>query len=875
MLTCSTSLRRELRLHFFNQPLSLPWTCSSLPCPILTATTFVRNHATLGSIQLGHHRRLLYKALLKKQPVDVPKLKKPGLTAERFSRDADAREQNRTQRLTDSARANLEKAMEKESQYLVDPLKLAQSVVEKLRNSEFEAALSLVRASEKARDGMPVDNVVSWNHIMDWLMSQGSPSKAWKVYHEMKKRGHKPDSHTYTIMLRGYRDNVKKPNAVKQAVDVYNSIFAANSAVTATTIHTNAILSVCARANDIETLWAIAGRLPDHGPGAPDHITFTTILQAISAEVQARAVELSNRNKPGYNPQVLFNQAIDDARKLWVDITTKWRKGDLQLDEALVCAMGRLLMLSDDAKTHEDVLNLVQQTMNIQRFPRNLSSMKPDHTEDPEDTLNNLPDHAPSQSGVPATTFTSLMPPPNQLATSKSSIYAVPGRNTLSMLLETTTALRQLSEGKKYWELLTSPDGPYRIKPDYQNITAYLRLLRVSRSSQTVLNLLREPWSEEVQGQVMSRATFVIAMSTCLRDKKNPNVFDIANRLLDMMQGWAESTGREQAEVTGKAEAEEHQGQRLRLSPKVLTKYLELAMSTTKGLDGTSLEKTKDGDLDFERDPHKNNTLRALKRLSPHLLNVKQLIKLHLNELDAQARLGARTVRVAMLLAKRQITPYVVNEDMEELAEFLRTHISAYDKILMINERLEDDGLGPLEQGLVKECWEQKRKLSAFLGKLINPAGIPEEVQQARRQKKLDESQNKPPMDASGEDSDSEGLDLTALSQRTKFLEDVEMNQKRLTKSREEGGLSRRQKIELKKAELIRAQFPVSMLRAQEKEEKRRKMALNAKFRTGKPDDVSPFQTDTREMKGWGSGFENLARKHGQDGRSEFVHIGP
>ena len=75
--------------------------------------------------------------------------------------------------------------MGQEAKYLVDPLKLAQGIVEKLRDRKLEEALELVRASDRALDGKAVENTVSWNHIIDWLMSQESPGEAWKIYHEV------------------------------------------------------------------------------------------------------------------------------------------------------------------------------------------------------------------------------------------------------------------------------------------------------------------------------------------------------------------------------------------------------------------------------------------------------------------------------------------------------------------------------------------------------------------------------------------------------------------------------------------------------------------------------------------------------------------
>ncbi|EXJ54973.1 uncharacterized protein A1O5_12884 [Cladophialophora psammophila CBS 110553] len=852
-----------------------------------------------------------------------------------MAKDAEARERNWLQRLEPPDReAYLKKAMEKEAKYLVDPLKLAQGIVEKLRDHNLQAALELVRASDRVHNGKGVDNVVSWNHIIDWLMGQESPGEAWKVYNEMKKRGHKPDSHTYTIMLRGYRENVRKPNAVQQALSVYDSISAANSAVTPTTIHTNAIISVCARAYDIDAIWRIAGRLPERGPGAPDHVTFTTILQGLNSEAQKRAIDRGSREGPGFDPQPIFDQVIDDARKLWLDITGRWRRGELHLDEALVCAMGRLLMLSNDRSTHLDVLNLVQQTMNIGRIP-DASAMDPrDETEAPDESETTAEEDSPSSLDAPAMRAIRSNLSSKHISTVNASVYASPGNNTLSMLMETTTALRKLKLGKYYWELLTSPDGPYKIVPDHQNIMAFLRLLRVSRASRAALDLLRAPRPDEVRDKLMVRGTFVIAMSTCLRDKKNPNVFETASRIMDLMQ---ESTRDLRDDLNGTEI--EPQGQKLRFSPKVLRMYLEVAMATTKGIGAGPLEKAQNGDLDFERDPSKSHTIRALRRLGPDAVNVRQLIKSHLIELEQQAAMRGRTIRVKKLLEKRQITPYSVTENIEELVELLRTMISAIDKIILVNERLEDDGMGPLDKSILNECWLQKRKLSAFVTRMANAIVEPKGPGELRARRvdergrplvgKVSEMQEED-AGAGAEDTQTAADAMTdeefeasmdPTSPRAKVMNDIKVAQAKQAKSKEERGLSRRQKLELIKEEQVRAQFPTSVLRERQSGRMRKKETAWAGLmpRRGTSAVVTPAkapmwktrQLEIKEMRrqkreakekekharrekreaeekekharrkeretyrGWGGGFEEMLKQEGKAGRAGIVELGP
>ncbi|KAJ9620334.1 hypothetical protein H2204_012370 [Knufia peltigerae] len=839
MFTCSACLLWAFR--------SLTVDLTTTPsCSLRTTAIFRRNHATLQSIQQGHHRRLLTKTLRTEKRIKGPSWRGEPAVARASSRDAEARKNNRLRLMNNHGRTEVQQNARRELQYLSDPLKLAQTVADKLRDSKFDAALNLVRESDKGVgvSRVNIDNTVSWNHLINWLMQQRRPKDAWKIYNEMKKRGHKPDAHTYTIMLRGYRENYKQPGVVEDAIKVYNSIGAANSAVKPTIIHTNAVLNVCARALFIDSMWVIAGKLPEQGPGAPDHITFTTIMNTIHSEVRHRAVKLGASSPDReYDPQPIFEEAVNDARNLWTDIVSRWRRGLLQLDEQLVCAMGRILLLSSEPKAYEDVLNLVQQTMSIPRFAGDLTPEK--ETEDRRMLTAGATDEseevAPSSTDITLRTVQSM-----PIANIDSSIYAAAGKNTLSMLLEATTALRQIGAGKYYWQLLTSPKGPYKLEADRANIISYMRLLRVSRASQATLDLLLQPRPADVQQQLMSRGTFIIAMSTCYRDKKNPNVFSIANRIIKLMED----------SVEAKASEDENQGIWLKFAPSVLEKYLQLAMATTKGLDGEALTKTKEGDLDFERDPSKNNTFVALEKLKPEVTNVMRLIKSHVTELERLQDVKARTKSVQTLLDKRRITPYSVMESVGPMVDFLRTVIGAYDKILRVNERLEDDGMGPLDSSIIEECWSKKRRLAAFLGKVESmvdqsPPGEKTTRPASRTAAWEDEEDGNEGDDGAG----NRRLD-DHYGQRARTLKSIKAVRSKVEKKREERNLSRIQKRELVKEERIRAQFPKSVLRPNQDQGPPRKKKFELKG----------SNKEKKDYDGWGRGFQDLAKRSGRGG---------
>lgn len=739
----------------------------------------------------------------------------------------------------------------------------------------------------------------------------------------MKKRGHKPSAQTITIMLRGYMENTRTPNAVQQALTVYNSIFAPNSTVKPSIIHTNAILSVCAKGRDMGSLWSIAGRLPERGPDTADHRTYTTILTAITADARERALKLGSKeqrqppDKRSLNTDTIFEQAIEDGHRLWTEVITRWRKGDLEIDGKLTCAMGRLLMLSSKRKHHHEIFALVEQTMNLGVVAQNRevaqkevvaqtnTDSEPKNT--PQGTAQSLHEDTPNQEDLSIVSKSSSTRelPPKALSTAPKSAFALPDNNTLSMLIDTALSLRDVERGKQFWRIITSPTGPYMLAPDPGSITTYLRLLRVSRASQESLSVLKSIPHTLWKIHMAFKGVFVIAMSTCVRDKNNPNVFDTAGQIIDLMQEKAEKyeelaqsreAGVRNRRVTGT------------MSPKVLTLFLQLAMATTHGLDGQKLTKiAKSGDLDFERDARKNNALRALNRLSPETLNVKQIIKLNVAEYERQLNEKSRTPMVQRRLREQAAAP----DSTQELMEYLTTLISVYDKLLMINEQLEDEGMGPLDTKTLTDIAREKRKLSAFVGMVNNVPGM------ASRYEKIKAFLE--PQENEDEDSRTGSSDVIESSAQKEIKQEIEKEAEKQDRKNLLKGLSIRQRHEFQKELYIRSvdtlpsQHPWSASRSvhiplssisrripipqddpspgsrriqvpqgdtsyvskrvpipqdDSTPRTRRDRIHKSDFKNSK----SPY-ADLPRVEGWGGGFRELAKKEGQS-TSGLVDIG-
>ncbi|KAL8774504.1 MAG: hypothetical protein Q9209_000877 [Squamulea sp. 1 TL-2023] len=445
------------------------------------------------------------------------------------------------------------KHLSRELIYLQDPLKLAENTIALLREDDNHKALDLVRLASKQ-----TPCTVSWNHLVDYEMSKGRTQKAVKIYNEMKKRAQKPDAQTYTILLRGLSWHPHLQESLPLALKIYHSMFAENCPVKPNIIHTNAVLKVCALARDMDALWGVAAKLPPKGPGAPNNRTFTTILNAIRNIAWHNDKDLGDEE---WEEKSLRRQrAVMQGRKIWEEIIPRWRAGDMMIDEELVCAMGRLLLLGSTEQDYDDVLSLAEQVMALPRQKRRLgepqeiadttSAMAAGHAGIKE-TSQNESDQLENDEGLlESQGEDTASPPPSSVPTMDAALANVfrpkasvprlsvarPGRNTLSLLLDACINLRAVPSAQAYWGLLTDPSGPYNVDPDSENFHTYLRVLRLQRASKAASGLIADMYSGELKAmQMLQPKTFRIAFSACVRDNKNPHVMEHATQILTTM----------------------------------------------------------------------------------------------------------------------------------------------------------------------------------------------------------------------------------------------------------------------------------------------------------------------------------------------------
>lgn len=330
-----------------------------------------------------------------------------------------------------------------------------------------------------------------------------------------------PNAQTYTILFRGFANSDHPRLAVSEAVRIYHTMMTSKR-LQPNIIHMNAVLEVCGRAGDMDSLFSIVSTA-DEKLRSPDSRTYTIILNSLRPKIPTHRLP---RRKPEQeeeegepdaerDPAAAADMSVvNQAKAIWEEVITKWRKAKLIIDERLVCAMGRLLR-HGGREENDEILDLVEQTMNIPRQDKVVASLPgPARTQTAEEAVR------PVQAAVK----TQHRKGPK----SGPGVYAVPGSNTLSLILESLRATRKTTLGPKYWDMLVNE---YKVEPDKENYHSYLRLLRVGHNSTKTADVI-----QQMPASLLTPKTFRIGLSCCVRDNLNRHAFANATRVFKAMR---------------------------------------------------------------------------------------------------------------------------------------------------------------------------------------------------------------------------------------------------------------------------------------------------------------------------------------------------
>ncbi|KAH6841138.1 hypothetical protein B0I37DRAFT_393946 [Chaetomium sp. MPI-CAGE-AT-0009] len=395
-----------------------------------------------------------------------------------------------------------------------DPYHIAQSVAGMLEKERFDEALMMARMASR---NTKVE--VSWNHLIDYQLKNQRLHAAVKLYNEMKKRAQVPNAKTYTIIFRGCAQSIHPKLAVAESTRIYNFMIKAGP-LKPNTIHMNAVLEVCARAGDLESLFTVLVT-SNAGMRCPDAHTYTIVLNALRYD--SGHADKSNVGLIDAEVKREIQKNVVRARAIWTDVITNWRGAKLIIDEPLVSAMGRILALGD-YKDNDSVLELLEQTMKIPRFDQPNVKL-PDAPLAKADETANLPT---AENQTPGANMS--MKARKELAESranKTPLYAKPGNKTLSLVLTALANTRKTSSAVKYWNYFTQI---LNVTPDASNHALYLRALAAGHASGQVASHIAE-----LPDSLLTAQTFRRGFSACISDNLNPHAFKHACRIFNVM----------------------------------------------------------------------------------------------------------------------------------------------------------------------------------------------------------------------------------------------------------------------------------------------------------------------------------------------------
>ncbi|OHE90753.1 pentatricopeptide repeat domain-containing protein [Colletotrichum orchidophilum] len=411
--------------------------------------------------------------------------------------DKDLAEKRRKQKL--------DWAVSKHLEHLENPFNVAKHVEATLEKGRFDEALLLVqRASGK-------DNnlVVAWNHLIKYqIMGMKRVNYAISLFNDMKKRGQSPNEQTFTIIFTGCAKSRDPKAASPKALGIYKMMLKEDAKIQPNSIHLNAVLQCCGRAGDVENMFTLADTADAKSGRKNTAYTYTAIINTLRAEAENQ----DNRKGQSLQEHIeTVEQAIKRCKQIWEEVMRNWRNGKLEIDEDLVCAMGRVLLLGGN-QDRGRILSMLEETMSVRDYNR--APTGDDYAHRINDEMKGI-----SVPGSIKRKATVLSP---------KIKYAVPRSNTLSLVLAIVREQRQTKLGVKYWDLFVHY---YGVKPDTDNYHQMIRLYERSGSSKDAAKAVRLMPSDKPVPPIVYRR----ALSACNNNNMSQNAFVDATSVLNTM----------------------------------------------------------------------------------------------------------------------------------------------------------------------------------------------------------------------------------------------------------------------------------------------------------------------------------------------------
>lgn len=329
----------------------------------------------------------------------------------------------------------------------------------------------------------------------------------------MKKRAQLPNAQTYTIIFKGCAKSQHPKLAVGEALKIYNAMLS-SSRLKPNITHLNAVLDVCSRAEDLESMF-VTLRSADKAR-APNNWTYTIILNALRHQPSNYKEFLDGSGAEGEAKKKSIETTIQRGKLVWDEVMSRWKKNEIIMDEELMCAMGRLLVLGG-AKETESILALLLNVLGVPRLDQE-QVPAPGHKSGSDQNAEPQPPPEPQ---------TSQKQQQQQERQLQGTSKPMAGKNTLSLVMKILGLGRRTKLAARYWDYLTSKFG---IVPDRWNYKHYLDSLSTGAASGKAAGVIEGMPAEMVDGLVVRRGLLM-----CHFDAYNEKAFENATVIFDAM----------------------------------------------------------------------------------------------------------------------------------------------------------------------------------------------------------------------------------------------------------------------------------------------------------------------------------------------------
>lgn len=361
----------------------------------------------------------------------------------------------------------------------------------------------------------------------------------------MKKRAQLPNAQTYTIIFTGCAESQHPKLAVNEAFKIYNAMLA-STRLKPNQIHLNAMLELCARAQDIETLFVILRSA--NGLRSPNNLTYTIILNALRYQRSNQITPNEDEKEQEASIKASIATTISRSKLVWDEVITRWKKGEIVMDEELMCAMGRVLLLGGPAET-DSVLSVVGEVLGIENLrdgepgfvnpdaqkaarsqtpAKTTGSPQPKRIENPEQFEES--DKGDDFVSLQPKDISHAPPPPSpnsKTPTGPMAMATMAGNKTLSLVMCALAEAKRTKLAARYWDYLIHT---HNIIPDRRNYRDYIDCLSTGAASGKAARVLVSMPNTIADGNLYRRGLLL-----CQWDSFNAKAFENATLIHNAM----------------------------------------------------------------------------------------------------------------------------------------------------------------------------------------------------------------------------------------------------------------------------------------------------------------------------------------------------